>query len=105
MKKSEMIAALAKESGLTKADVERVFNGTFDLFKKELKKGNNVSVAGFGTFKVSKRSARTGRNPQTGEAIKIKASKSVGFKAGRALKEIVQYHLLRLYLYLTSHAL
>lgn len=89
MKKSEMIDALAKETGLTKTDVEKVFNGTFDLFKKELKKGNNVAVAGFGTFKVSKRAARTGRNPQTGETIKIKASKSVGFKAGSALKEIV----------------
>ena len=89
MKKSEMIEALAKETGLTKADVEKVFNGTFDLFKKELKKGNNVAVAGFGTFKVSKRAARTGRNPQTGETIKIKASKNVGFKAGTALKEIV----------------
>ena len=89
MKKSEMIEALAKETGLTKTDVEKVFNGTFDLFKKELKKGNNVAVAGFGTFKVSKRAARTGRNPQTGETIKIAASKSVGFKAGSALKEAV----------------
>lgn len=89
MKKSEMIEALAKETGLTKTDVERVFNGTFDLFKKELGKGNNVAVAGFGTFKVSKRAARTGRNPQTGETIKIAASKSVGFKAGSALKETV----------------
>ena len=84
-----MIEALAKETKLTKADVERVFNGTFDLFKKELKKGNNVAVAGFGTFKVTKRAARTGRNPQTGATIKIKASKGVGFKAGSALKEIV----------------
>lgn len=89
MKKSEMIEALAKETGLTKKDVEAVFNGTFDLFKKELKKGNNVAVAGFGTFKISKRAARTGRNPRTGETLKIKASKNVGFKAGTALKEIV----------------
>ena len=89
LKKSEMIEALAKETGLTKTDVEKVFNGTFDLFKKELGKGNNVAVAGFGTFKISKRAARTGRNPQTGETIKIKASKSVGFKSGSALKEIV----------------
>ena len=81
MKKSEMIEALAKETGLTKTDVEKVFN--------ELGKGNNVAVAGFGTFKVSKRAARTGRNPQTGETIKIAASKSVGFKAGSALKETV----------------
>lgn len=89
MKKSEMIEALAKETGLTKADVEKVFNGTFNLFKDELAKGNNVAVAGFGTFKISNRAARTGRNPQTGETIKIAASKSVGFKAGSALKEVV----------------
>lgn len=89
MKKSEMIEALANKTGLTKADVEKVFNGTFDLFKSELEKGNNVSVAGFGTFKISERSAREGRNPQTGETIQIAASKSVSFKAGSALKEIV----------------
>lgn len=89
MKKSEMIEALAKETGLTKADVEKVFNGTFNLFKDELAKGNNVAVAGFGTFKISNRAARTGRNPQTGETIKIAASKSVSFKAGSALKDVV----------------
>lgn len=89
MKKSEMIEVLAKETGLTKKDVEAVFNGTFDLFKKELGKGHNVAVAGFGTFKISKRAARTGRNPRTGETLKIKASKNVGFKAGTALKEVV----------------
>ena len=89
MKKSEMIEALANETGLSKADVEKVFNGTFNLFKEELSKGNNVAVAGFGTFKVSHRSAREGRNPQTGETIKIEASNSVGFKAGTALKEVV----------------
>lgn len=89
MKKSEMIEALANETGLTKADVERVFNGTFNLFKEELSKGNNVAVSGFGTFKVSHRAARTGRNPQTGETLKIAASNSVSFKAGSALKEVV----------------
>ena len=89
MKKSEMIEALANQTGLTKADVEKVFNGTFDLFKSELENGNNVSVAGFGTFKISERTAREGRNPQTGETIQIAASKSVSFKAGSALKEIV----------------
>lgn len=89
MKKSEMIDALATETGLTKADVEKVFNGTFNLFKDELAKGNNVAVAGFGTFKVSHRSAREGRNPQTGETIKIAASNSVSFKAGTALKDVV----------------
>ena len=86
MKKSEMIDAIASATGLTKVDVEKVFNGTFDLFKSELKKGNKVAVAGFGTFKLSERAARDGRNPQTGETIKIKASKSVSFKSSNTLK-------------------
>ncbi len=89
MKKSEMIETLANETGLTKADVEKVFNGTFNLFKDELAKGNNVAVAGFGTFKVSHRAARDGRNPKTGETMKIAASNSVSFKAGSALKDVV----------------
>lgn len=86
MKKSDMIAALAENTGVTKADVEKVFNATFELFKDELSKGNKVSVAGFGTFKISERAAREGRNPQTGETIHIEASKSVSFKAGTELK-------------------
>ena len=89
MKKSEMIEAIATATGLTKADSEKVFNATFDLFKKELADGNKVSVAGFGTFKISERAAREGRNPQTGETIKIAASKSVSFKAGSELKSTV----------------
>lgn len=89
MKKSEIIDALANQTGLTKADVEKVYNATFDLFKNELGKGNSVAVAGFGTFKISERAARDGRNPRTGETIKIAASKNVGFKAGTALKEVV----------------
>lgn len=89
MKKSEMIEAIATATGLTKADSEKVFNATFDLFKKELADGNKVSVAGFGTFKISERAAREGRNPQTGETIKIAASKSVSFKAGSELKATV----------------
>ena len=89
MKKSEIIEVLANETGLSKVDVEKVYNGTFDLFKKELAKGEKVSVAGFGTFKISKRAARDGRNPQTGETIHIKASKSVSFKAGTELKSKV----------------
>ena len=87
MKKSEMIEVIAETAGLTKADAERAFNATFDLFKEELAKGNKVSVSGFGVFKISERAAREGRNPQTGDKIKIAASKSVGFKAGSALKE------------------
>ena len=89
MKKSDMIEVIAKNTGVSKADAEKVFNATFDLFKDELAKGEKVSVAGFGVFKVSERSARTGRNPQTGETIKIAASKGVSFKAGAALKEVV----------------
>lgn len=89
MKKVEMIEAIAKEAGVTKADAERVFNATFDLFKRELKKGEKVAVSGFGTFGVSKRAAREGRNPRTGETVKIAARKAVSFKAGTALKEAV----------------
>lgn len=89
MKKSEMISALAEQTGVSKADAERVFNATFDLIKSELANGNNVAVAGFGTFKVSKRSARTGRNPQTGETLNIPARNAVSFKAGTALKDSV----------------
>ena len=89
MKKSEMIEALANETGLTKADAEKMFNATFNLVKEELAKGNKVSVAGFGTFKISERAAREGRNPQTGETIQIAASKSVSFKAGTELKSKV----------------
>lgn len=87
MKKAEMIEALATATGLTKADTEKVFNATFDLFKSELEKGNEVSVSGFGKFKISERAARTGRNPATGETIEIKASKSVAFKVGKELKD------------------
>lgn len=81
--------AIASTTGLSKSDVEKVFSATFDLFKDELVKGNKVSVAGFGVFKISERAARDGRNPQTGETIHIAASKNVGFKAGTALKEAV----------------
>ncbi|MDD5826761.1 MAG: HU family DNA-binding protein [Bacilli bacterium] len=89
MKKSEIIALIAENTELSKADVERVYNATFDLFKDELAKGNKISVSGFGTFDISERAEREGRNPQTGETIKIAASKSVKFKAGKELKEKV----------------
>ena len=81
-----MIEALSERTGLSKADAEKMFNATFDLFKEELSKGNKVSVAGFGVFKISERAARDGRNPQTGETIHIAASKSVSFRAGTELK-------------------
>ena len=89
MKKTEIIASLAESIGLSKADVEKVYNATFELFKEELAKGNKISVSGFGTFDISERAEREGRNPQTGETIKIAASKSVKFKAGKELKEKV----------------
>jgi len=89
MKKFEMIEAIAKNADVTKADAEKVFNATFDLFKDELAKSEKVSVAGFGVFKISERAAREGRNPATGEPMKIAASKGVSFKAGTALKEVV----------------
>ena len=72
-----------------KTEAEKVFNATFDMFKEELAKGEKVSVAGFGTFKISERAAREGRNPLTGEKLQIAASKSVSFKAGTELKKVV----------------
>ena len=89
MTKAEMISTLAEKNELTKAQTERVFNSIFDMFKDELAKGNDVAISGFGSFKVSKRAAREGRNPQTNEKIKIPARKAVTFKAGSALKETV----------------
>lgn len=89
MKKAEIIEVLAEKTGLTKADVVRVYEGTFDLFKEELGKGNDVAVSGFGTFKVSERAARTCRNPRTGETINVDACKAVSFKVGKDLKETV----------------
>ncbi len=87
MTKAELVAELAKKADLTKADTERVLNSFIDVAKKTLKKEGRLALAGFGSFVVSKRKARKGRNPQTGEPIKIKASKVVRFKAGKALKE------------------
>ncbi len=89
MKKSEIIEAIANTTEETKATVEKIYNATFELFKEELSKGEKVSVAGFGTFKISERAARDGRNPRTGEIIHIAASKSVSFKAGTELKDKV----------------
>ena len=87
MTKAELIAGIAKESKLTKAESERALNSFIDVAKKTLKKDKKLALAGFGSFVVTKRKARKGRNPQTGETIKIKASKTVRFKAGKALKE------------------
>ena len=89
MKKAELVEAIAEKTGLTKADATRALEATFEVITKALKKGERVPVAGFGTFNVSKRNAREGRNPQTGATVKIPARKAVSFKAGTALKEAV----------------
>lgn len=89
MNKSELIEAIADSASLSKADAGRALDGLVSAVTKALKKGDKVSLVGFGTFEVRKRPARTGRNPQTGETIKIKASKNPAFKAGKALKDAV----------------
>jgi len=89
MNKSELIDAVANTAELTKADSARALDALIEVIKKTLKKGGSITVVGFGTFEVRKRGARTGRNPRTGETIKIKASKVPAFKAGKALKDAV----------------
>ena len=87
MTKAELIAGIAKDTGLTKADSERALNSFLALSKKTIKKEGRLPLAGFGTFVVVSRKARTGRNPQTGAPIQIKASKVVRFRAGKELKD------------------
>jgi integration host factor alpha subunit len=89
MKKSDLVEAIAEKTGLTKADSTRALDAVFEAITKALKKGERVPIAGFGTFNVVKRKAREGRNPQTGETVKISARKAVTFKPGTALKEVV----------------
>ncbi len=89
MNKAELVDAMAKETNLTKKDVESVLNSFVNQVSGALTKKDKVQLVGFGTFETRNRSARTGRNPQTGEEIKIKASTVPAFKAGKALKEKV----------------
>jgi len=89
MKKVELVEAVATSVGLTKADANRAIDATFDAITKALKKGDKITLIGFGTFGVSKRAARTGRNPQTGAEVKIPARNAVTFKAGTQLKNKV----------------
>ena len=89
MNKSDLIDAIAESAGLSKADAGRALDATVNSITGALKKGQSVSLVGFGTFSVRKRAARTGRNPRTGETIKIRASKNPAFKAGKALKDAV----------------
>ena len=89
MNKGEVVQAVADAADLSKADAGRAVDAIIEVVKKALKKGDEVTLVGFGTFVVRKRAARTGRNPQTGATIKIKASKNPAFRAGKALKDAV----------------
>lgn len=89
MNKTELIAAVAEKSELSKKDAEKVVKAFTDVVMDELKKGEKIQLVGFGTFEVSERAARTGRNPRTGEDMTIPASKSPKFKAGKAFKDLL----------------
>jgi DNA-binding protein HU-beta len=89
MNKSQLVDAVASDSGLTKADSARAIESVIDTVTKTLKKGDEVSITGFGKFSVVKRAARQGVNPRTGEKVKIKASKAPKFSAGATLKTAV----------------
>ena len=87
MNKADLIDAVAEDSDITKASAARALDSAIENITNALKEGNSVTLVGFGTFTVRQREARMGRNPRTGEAIQIKASKVPGFKAGKALKD------------------
>ena len=89
MTRAELIANVAEKAGLTKKDTEKAVGAVFDTIKQALIEGDKVQVLGFGTFELRARSARKGRNPQSGAEIDIPASKLPSFKAGKALKEAV----------------
>ena len=87
MNKTELVAAIAEKTELSKKDAEKALKAFTDVVAEELKKGEKIQLVGFGTFEVAKRAAREGRNPQTGKTMKIAASKTPKFKAGKALKD------------------
>ncbi|MDD6339931.1 MAG: HU family DNA-binding protein [Butyrivibrio sp.] len=87
MNKTELIAAIAEKSEISKKDAEKALKAFTDVVAEELKKGEKIALVGFGTFEVAERAAREGRNPATGKKIKIAASKTPKFKAGKALKD------------------
>ena len=89
MNNADFVAQVADAAELSKADSARAVDAFIEVVKQALKKGDDVTLVGFGTFSVRKRAAREGRNPQTGDTIKIKASKNPAFKAGKALKDAV----------------
>jgi DNA-binding protein HU-beta len=87
--KNDLVAAVADNAGLTKADASKAVDGVFDAITDVLKQGGEVRIVGFGTFAVASRKATTGRNPRTGETINIAASKQPKFKAGKGLKDAI----------------
>ena len=89
MNKTELVAAMAEQAGLSKKDAEAALKAFTDVVANELKANGKVQLVGFGTFEVSERAAREGRNPQTGETMTIAASKAPKFKAGKALKDMI----------------
>ena len=89
MNKTELVAAMADQAGLSKKDAEKALKAFTDVVAEELKKDGKVQLVGFGTFEVSSRAAREGRNPQSGAPMKIAASKAPKFKAGKALKDMM----------------
>ena len=89
MNKTELIAAVAEKAEISKKDSEKALKAFIDVVTDELKNGEKIQLVGFGTFEVSERAAREGRNPQTGETMEIKASKTPKFKAGKALKDMM----------------
>lgn len=89
MNKAELVAAIAEKTELSKKDSEKALKAFVDVVTEELTKGEKIQLVGFGTFEVAERAAREGRNPQTGEVMKIAASKAPKFKAGKALKDII----------------
>ena len=89
MNRTELVAAMAEKTQLSKKDAEAALKAFVDVVSEEMKKGEKVQLVGFGTFEVSERAAREGRNPQTGETMTIAASKTQKFKAGKALKDLV----------------
>ena len=89
MTKADLVNAMAEKAGLSKADAEKAIKAFTDTVTDALKAGDKVALVGFGTFSVSSRAARTGKNPQTGAKIEIPAAKTPKFKAGKALKDLV----------------
>lgn len=90
MNRAELVAKIAEDAGIKKTEAEKALNGFIDGVTLALKKGQKVSLVGFGTFSVSERAARTGRNPRTGATINIAASKMPKFKPGKALKDTIK---------------